>query len=131
MTIGACATSAVSRRFATSPTSRSSPSRLRHTATHLDLGHLEAIADHVTVDFELRGCPISKRQLLELLGALLAGRKPNLPGHSVCVECKAGNCLRDGLKGIPCLGPITQAGCGAICPAYNRGCTDASDPRKP
>ena len=24
--------------------------------------------------------------------------------------------------GTPCLGPVTHAGCGAICPAYDRGC---------
>jgi coenzyme F420-reducing hydrogenase gamma subunit len=81
------------------------------------------IADHVDVDFELRGCPISKQQLIETIDAFLHGRKPNLPGHSVCMECKwrGTPCLMVA-QGIPCLGPITQAGCGAICPAYNRGC---------
>lgn len=81
------------------------------------------IADHVKVDFELRGCPINKMQLIELIGALLAGRKPNIPTYSVCVECKArGNPCVMVAHGTPCLGPVTQAGCGAICPAYNRGC---------
>ncbi|HEX9031591.1 MAG TPA: oxidoreductase [Streptosporangiaceae bacterium] len=82
-----------------------------------------AIGDHVPVDFELRGCPISKHQLLELITALLAGRKPQLPAHSVCVECKnRGNTCVMVAHGTPCLGPVTQAGCGAICPSYNRGC---------
>ena len=82
-----------------------------------------AVADHVAVDFELRGCPIDKRQLLEVLTAFLAGRKPDLPDTSVCTECK-----RRGLTcvmvadGTPCLGPVTHAGCGALCPAYRRGC---------
>lgn len=81
------------------------------------------IAAHVPVDFELRGCPISKRQLIELLAALLAGRKPAIPTHSVCVECKqAGRVCVMVAHGTPCLGPVTQAGCGAICPAYHRGC---------
>ena len=81
------------------------------------------IADHVPVDFELRGCPIDKRQLLELISALLAGRKPQIPAHSVCYECKSrGNTCVMVAHGTPCLGPVTQAGCGAICPAYNRGC---------
>lgn len=81
------------------------------------------IAEIVPVDLELRGCPVSKAQLIELIGATLAGRRPNLPTYSVCIECK-----RRGLvcvmvaHGTPCLGPVTQAGCGAICPDYNRGC---------
>ena len=81
------------------------------------------IADHVAVDFELRGCPINKWQLLELVNALLHGRKPNIPTYSVCVECKRrGTPCVMVAQGIPCLGPVTQAGCGALCPAYNRGC---------
>jgi coenzyme F420-reducing hydrogenase gamma subunit len=81
------------------------------------------IAEHVPVDFELRGCPINKRQLLELITATLAGRKPNIPTYSVCVECKRrGNVCIAVALGIPCLGPVTQAGCGALCPSYDRGC---------
>ncbi|MCS5617658.1 MAG: oxidoreductase [Planctomycetota bacterium] len=82
-----------------------------------------AIADHVPVDFELRGCPIDTGQLVELITALVVGRKPHVPGHSVCVECKArGTVCVAVAKGIPCLGPVTQAGCGAICPAHDREC---------
>ena len=47
-----------------------------------------AIADHVPVDFELRGCPIDKHQLLEVVTAFLHGRRPNIPTYSVCMECK-------------------------------------------
>ncbi len=81
------------------------------------------VASHVQVDFELRGCPIDKRQLLELLTALLAGRKPQIPSHSVCYDCKlrGTSCIMVS-RGVPCLGPVTQAGCGAICPAFGRGC---------
>jgi sulfhydrogenase subunit delta len=82
-----------------------------------------AIADHVKVDFELRGCPINTRQLLEVISAFLAGRRPVTPPHSVCIECKiAGNLCVMVAHGTPCLGPVTHAGCGAICPSYNRGC---------
>jgi coenzyme F420-reducing hydrogenase gamma subunit len=82
-----------------------------------------AIADHVAVDFELRGCPISKRQLLEVISAMLAGRRPITPPHSVCIECKLkGNVCVMVAHGTPCLGPVTHAGCGAICPSYDRGC---------
>lgn len=81
------------------------------------------IAEHVPVDFELRGCPINKLQLIELLSATLAGRKPNIPTYSVCLECKrhANVCIAVA-QGVPCLGPVTQAGCGALCPSYGRGC---------
>jgi coenzyme F420-reducing hydrogenase gamma subunit len=81
------------------------------------------IAAHVTVDFELHGCPINKRQLLELLTAFLHGRKPGIAATSVCTECKRrGNVCVTVAHGTPCLGPVTHAGCGAICPSYNRGC---------
>lgn len=81
------------------------------------------ISEHVSVDFELRGCPINKYQLLELVTALLIGRQPRMPSYSVCLECKRrGTSCVMVAQGIPCLGPVTQAGCGAICPAYNRGC---------
>jgi sulfhydrogenase subunit delta len=82
-----------------------------------------AIADHVPVDFELRGCPINKRQLLEVIGAFINGRKPATPAYSVCMACKRrGTVCVMVAKKIPCLGPITHDGCGAICPAYGRGC---------
>lgn len=82
-----------------------------------------AIADHVKVDFELRGCPINKYQLLEVVNALLNSRTPNVAVNSVCEECKMkGNVCVMVARGEPCLGPVTQAGCGAICPSYRRGC---------
>ncbi|GIU93547.1 MAG: oxidoreductase [Gaiellaceae bacterium] len=81
------------------------------------------IADHVQVDLELRGCPISKSQLVETVSALLNARRPRIPTTSVCVECKArGTPCVAVAEGTPCLGPVTQSGCGAICPAYGRGC---------
>ncbi|MEZ0372578.1 MAG: oxidoreductase [Candidatus Sericytochromatia bacterium] len=87
------------------------------------LARVSPIAEHVEVDFELRGCPISKEQLLELILALLAGRRPHLPSHSLCLSCKLkGNVCVLVAQNTPCLGPVTQAGCGAICPSYGRGC---------
>ena len=81
------------------------------------------IADHVPVDLELRGCPIDRRQLIETIAAVLAGRPPRLPTTSVCVECKArGNPCLLVARGTPCLGPVTQGGCRALCPSYDRGC---------
>jgi coenzyme F420-reducing hydrogenase gamma subunit len=81
------------------------------------------ISAHVPVDFELHGCPINKRQLLEVVTALLHGRRPGIPSTSVCTECKArGTVCVMVAHGTPCLGPVTHAGCGALCPSYNRGC---------
>lgn len=78
---------------------------------------------HVKVDLELWGCPVNKYQLLEVVAALLQQRRPALPDYAVCQECKRrGTTCVTVASGIPCLGPITQAGCGAICPAYGRGC---------
>jgi coenzyme F420-reducing hydrogenase gamma subunit len=89
------------------------------------------IADHVPVDYELRGCPIDKRQLVEVIGAFLHGRKPNTPSHSVCVECKLrGNVCVMVAHGTPCLGPVTHAGCGALCPSYDRGCYGCFGPKE-
>jgi coenzyme F420-reducing hydrogenase gamma subunit len=89
------------------------------------------ISAHVRVDFELQGCPINKAQLLDVIAAFLQGRKPNTPPHSVCTECK-----RRGIvcvmvaHGTPCLGPVTHAGCGALCPAYARGCYGCYGPKE-
>jgi coenzyme F420-reducing hydrogenase gamma subunit len=89
------------------------------------------IASHVRVDFELRGCPINKHQLLEVISAFLHGRKPNTPAHSVCLECKRrGTVCVMVARGTPCLGPVTQAGCGALCPAYDRGCYGCFGPQE-
>lgn len=89
------------------------------------------ISANVKVDFELRGCPINKRQLLEVLSAFLNGRKPQVPDQSVCVECKLkGNVCVMVAHGTPCLGPVTHAGCGALCPSYHRGCYGCYGPKE-
>jgi len=81
------------------------------------------ISAHVPVDFELRGCPIDKHQLLEVIKAFLVGRKPAVADYSVCIECKArGNVCVMVAHNAPCLGPVTHSGCGALCPSYHRGC---------
>jgi coenzyme F420-reducing hydrogenase gamma subunit len=81
------------------------------------------IAEHVKVDFELRGCPINQYQLIEVIGSLLAGRRPRTPAHSVCLDCKRrGTVCILVARATPCLGPVTHTGCGAICPSYDRGC---------
>jgi len=87
------------------------------------LAQSSAVSAHVPVDLELPGCPVSKAGLLEVVNAFVNGRPPRLPRHAVCLECKR----RDSVcvmvaKAMPCLGPVTRAGCGALCPSFNRGC---------
>jgi coenzyme F420-reducing hydrogenase gamma subunit len=124
ITIGACATSGgiqALRNFADVEQYRSVV--YPHPGYLQTLDRSTAVASHVRVDFELRGCPVDKGQLLEVLGAYLQGRRPRIPEHSVCLECKrAGTVCLAVAGGTPCLGPVTQAGCGALCPRYGRGC---------
>ncbi len=132
ITIGACATSGGIQA-------------LKNFADHTDLirtvyAHPEyistlpnstPISDHIFVDYELRGCPINKEQLLEVVNAFLNGRKPAMPEHSVCLDCKLqGNLCVMVAHGTPCLGPVTHAGCGALCPSYNRGCYGCFGPKE-
>ena len=124
VTIGACATSGgiqALRNFADveefTRIVYASPQYISTLATSTP------ISAHVSVDFELRGCPIDKRQLLEVVTAFLHGRRPGIPATSVCTECKRRGvvCVMVA-HGTPCLGPVTQAGCNALCPSYDRGC---------
>ena len=82
-----------------------------------------AISEHVPVDLEIWGCPVNKYQLLEAVTALLQQRRPRLPAHSVCLDCKRnGTVCVMVAEGIPCVGPVTRSGCGALCPSNGRGC---------
>jgi len=95
------------------------------------LAQARPVADFVAVDAELRGCPISPGQLREFLVALVTGRRPQLPDEAVCLECKRRGVVCVAVAdGIPCLGPVTRTGCGAICPAYGRGCYGCFGPRE-
>jgi sulfhydrogenase subunit delta len=124
VTIGACATAGGIQALRNFKDVKDFTSLVYATPEYIStLNKSTPIADHVVVDFELRGCPINKQQLVEVLSAYLHGRKPNTPPHSVCTECKRrGTVCVMVARGIPCLGPVTHAGCGALCPAYQRGC---------
>ena len=81
------------------------------------------LSDFVKVDAELRGCPVSKGQLVQFLATAVRGTKLRLPSNAVCFECKrAGNSCVVVAGKTPCLGPVTADGCGAICPSFGRGC---------
>jgi coenzyme F420-reducing hydrogenase gamma subunit len=123
VTIGACATAGgvqALRNFRNAAEMRALVYAKPEYVDSLDRS--TAISAHVPVDFELQGCPIDRRQLLEVLSAFLNGRRPNVPAHSVCLECKLRGNVCVMVLGTPCLGPITHAGCGALCPSYARGC---------
>jgi sulfhydrogenase subunit delta len=89
------------------------------------------VAEHVKVDAELHGCPISPEQLRELLVSVAVGRRPQIREEAVCLECKRrGAVCVMVAQGVPCLGPVTQSGCGALCPAFGRGCYGCFGPRE-
>ncbi|TQV86140.1 oxidoreductase [Exilibacterium tricleocarpae] len=132
VTLGACASSGgiqALRNFANHDEFRKAvyarPEYIASLATSTPVSH------HVPVDFELRGCPIDKNQLLELISAYLRGRSPAIKNESVCFECKRrGTVCVVVADNTPCLGPVTHAGCGAICPAFRRGCYGCFGPRE-
>ncbi len=124
VTIGACATAGGIQALRNFADIREYAAAVYPYPEYLEtLATSTPISAHVPVDFELRGCPIDKGQLLEVIKAFLADRKPAVPGHSVCIDCKRrGNVCVMVASGTPCLGPVTHTGCGAICPSYDRGC---------
>ncbi len=132
VTIGACATAGGIQALRNAGRAEAFAAMVYPDPSLIDaLKASTPIADHVAVDHELRGCPIDKMQLFELLSALLAGRRPQTPAHSTCIECKmAGRVCVLVAKGLPCLGPVTHAGCGALCPGFARGCFGCFGPKE-
>jgi sulfhydrogenase subunit delta len=124
ITIGACATAGGIQALRNWKEVKEFTKLVYATPEHIStLDRSMPIGSYVHVDFELRGCPINKYQLIEVISAYLNKRKPNVAMHSVCMDCKLkGNVCVMVAHGLPCLGPVTQVGCGAICPSFNRGC---------
>ena len=131
ITIGACATSGGIQALRNNASVREFMSVVyAHPEYIATLQRSTPISAHVTVDFQLRGCPIDKGQLLEVIAATLQGRRPRIPTSSVCVECKRrGTVCVAVADGMACLGPVSQAGCGALCPSYHRGCYGCFGPQ--
>ena len=130
--IGACATAGGIQALRTAAEHEAFRAAVYPVPAYVDsLATARPVADFVQVDAELRGCPISPQQLVELLVSLTTGRRPQLPDQAVCLECK-----RLGIpcvvvaRGLPCLGPVTRTGCGVICPAFARGCYGCFGPRE-
>lgn len=131
ITIGACATSGglqALRNWA----SLTSYKRYIYPSPELidSLPTSTPVSDHVHVDYELWGCPVNKASLSEAIVAILINKRPTLPRYSLCMECKRKGipCLLVS-RSEPCLGPITKAGCGAICMSFGRACYGCFGPR--
>ena len=132
VTIGACATAGGIQALRNFKDVKEFTSIVYANPSYIEtLNKSTPIGDHVFVDFELRGCPISKQQLVEVLSAFLSGRRPTTPTYSVCLECKRrGTVCGLVTHGPPCMGPVTQAGCNALCPSYHRGCYGCFGPKE-
>ncbi len=132
VTIGACATAGGIQALRNFKDAKELVSVVYATPAYVEtLDKSTPISHHIRVDYELQGCPINKKQLIEVISAFLHERKPNVPPHSVCLECKLrGTVCVMVAHGTPCLGPVTHAGCGAICPSYNRGCYGCYGPKE-
>ena len=132
ITIGACATSGGIQALKNLRDLGSLVDAVYAHPEYIDtLGTSTPVGDHVSVDLELHGCPINKRQLLEVLNATLNGRRPNIFHHSQCLDCKLeGTVCVLVAGGEACLGPVTQAGCDNVCPPCNRGCFGCFGPKE-
>lgn len=132
ITIGACATSGGIQALRNFKDIKEFTSIVYASSEYIStLDKSTPISDHIKVDFQLRGCPVNKYQLVEVLNAFLNNRKPNISKHSVCIECKQNNitCRMVGF-GEMCLGPVTHAGCNALCPSFNRVCFGCFGPKE-
>jgi len=132
VTIGACATAGGIQALRNLRDVKEFAAQVYAHPEYIDtLATSTPISGHVKVDFELQGCPINKYQLLEVISAFIAGRRPAISPESVCMDCKrAGNVCVLVAHGTPCLGPVTHAGCGALCPSYDRGCYGCYGPKE-
>ncbi len=132
VTIGACATTGgiqALRNWADHDAYRAAV--YAHPEFVDSLATATPISDHVQVDAELHGCPIDAGLLREMLVSLALGRRPQIRDEAVCLECKRrGTVCVLVAGGTPCLGPVTRTGCGALCPAFGRGCYGCFGPKE-
>ena len=124
ITIGACATAGGLQALRNLAHGNDWLQAIYPTPDYIDsLEHVTPISKQVHVDLELWGCPINQRQLLTVIRALLWNTFPHLEQDKLCLECKRQQqvCVMV-TQSIPCMGPVTRSGCGALCPSMGRGC---------
>ena len=124
VSIGACATAGgvqALRNLADAPAWLSSVYASPEMLDSLDTS--TPIREHVKVDLELWGCPVSSRQIVAAVRALLSGAMPEQERGKLCMACKRQQvvCVMV-TRGEPCMGPVTRTGCGALCPSFGRDC---------
>ena len=91
-------------------------------AVHV-LAESRPVSAYVAVDLELAGCPVTTRAVMEAVASFLRGAPPAAAREKLCLECKrAGHPCVLVTRGAPCMGPVTAAGCGALCPGLGRAC---------
>jgi sulfhydrogenase subunit delta len=124
VTIGACATAGGLQALRNLSAAGEWLSSVYATPAYIDtLATVSPVREHVHVDLELWGCPVNGRQVLAAIPALIEGVVPPEEHDRVCLECKRRlhMCVMV-TRGLPCLGPVTRTGCGALCPGFNRDC---------
>ena len=89
----------------------------------------QPLSRFVRVDMQIAGCPPERSEYLRLLGSLARGGLPALPEYAVCMECRQREnlCLLIEAR-QPCLGPVTRAGCNALCPSFGVICEGCRGP---
>jgi coenzyme F420-reducing hydrogenase gamma subunit len=133
ITIGACATAGGLQALRNLADADAWARAVYAQPEYLDsLDTATGIAQHVKVDLELWGCPVNSRQVLAALRDLLFGVRPAPERQPLCMECKRrGVVCTLVAKGEPCMGPVTRAGCGALCPSFGRACYACYGPGEP
>ncbi len=124
ITLGACATAGGIQALRNAEDSKAWMQAIYASPEWIKtLDESTAIEKHVKVDWQLWGCPVNSRQVMEAVAALLAGIAPRIEQEAVCMECKRKQqvCVMVA-KNEPCMGPLTQTGCGALCPSVGRAC---------
>jgi coenzyme F420-reducing hydrogenase gamma subunit len=124
ITIGACATSGGLQALRKMANASEWIAGIYASPEYINtLDQSTAISSQVKVDLELWGCPVNSRQIVAAIRALLFGVAPVIENEKVCLECKRHNsvCVMV-TRNEPCMGPVTNTGCGSLCPSFGRAC---------
>ncbi len=96
--------------------------------SHIDALPAIGLDEHVNVDYYMRGCPVDRSEIIDVLSSLLIGKTPEPKHYSVCVECKLAEYVCLLTEGKLCMGPVTNAGCKARCLAFSVPCDGCRGP---